>query len=98
MKKNQILTLHLKHIRLPLDNRFEKLIQVLVQKSLDIHKLKYKKQKKIVEGFNNTARAVIEGLYQVYGTRNENCGLGLPTSKGVMEKNLIKLMTIAILS
>lgn len=82
MKKHQILTLHLKHIRLPLDNRFSRQIQLLIQKSLEIHDLKYKKQEKIVEGFNNTAQAIIEGLYQVYGTRNENCGLGLPTSKG----------------
>lgn len=81
MKKNQILTLHLKHIRLPLDIRFEKQIQVLTQKSLEAHKLKYKKQEKIIDGFKVSARAIIEGLYQVYGTRNENCGLGTPTSK-----------------
>lgn len=81
MPKNKITILHLKYLNLPLDNRFEDHIQQVIDRVVLTFKLKYKTQNKIIEGYQYTARAIIEGLYQIYGSRNKNSRLGTPTSK-----------------
>jgi hypothetical protein len=81
MAKNKITILHLKYLNLPLDNRFEDLIDQVIDHVIEMFKLKYKTQKKIIEGYQYTARAIIEGLNQVYASRYKNCRLGTPASK-----------------
>ena len=73
--------LHFKHLNLPKDNLFHHEIALVLQDIYVHWDGKYQPQKKIVEGTAITARAIIEGLYQVYGCRNAQMSLSLPTSQ-----------------
>ena len=83
MEYNKIQNIHLKYIHLYLDSKFEDQIsQVfhIVLATLE-RELTNKPQKRMLEEIHKAATRIIEGLYQVYGSRNNNCGLGVPTSK-----------------
>ena len=83
MEYNKIQNIHLKYIHLYLDSKFEDQIsQVfhIVLATLE-RELTNKPQKRMLEEIHKAATRIIEGLYQVYGSRNNNCGLGVPASK-----------------
>jgi hypothetical protein len=80
---NKIQNIHLKYINLYLDRKFEDQVSQVFQIILARleQELINKPQKRTLEAITNAATRIIEGLYQVYGSRNNNCGLGVPTSK-----------------
>jgi hypothetical protein len=83
MEYNKIQNIHLKYINLYLDSKFEDQISHvfhIVLATLE-RELTNKPQKRMLEEIHKAATRIIEGLYQVYGSRNNNCGLGVPTSK-----------------
>lgn len=83
MEYNKIQNIHLKYINLYLDSKFEDQISQVVQGVLSRleQELINKPQERMLEAISTAATSIIEGLYQVYGSRNNNCGLGVPTSK-----------------
>jgi hypothetical protein len=80
---NKIQNIHLKYINLYLDSKFEDQVSQVFQNVLARleQDLTNKPQKRMLEAITKAATRIIEGLYQVYGSRNNNCGLGVPTSK-----------------
>jgi len=83
MEYNKIQNIHLKYINLYLDSKFEDQISQVFHIVLATieRELTKKPQKRMLEEIHKAATRIIEGLYQVYGSRNNNCGLGVPTSK-----------------
>ncbi len=72
--------LHLKHIQLPKDQRFEELVSIVVKQLLSRLQLQNKPQAKMLIAYEFAARSIIEGLYQVFGSRHNQCRLSVPTS------------------
>lgn len=80
-RRRKSFNLHLKHLQIPLDNRFSAEISQVIDEVNSRKKLKYKTQERMVESIAYAARAIVEGLYQVYGSRYVDCRLSVPTSK-----------------
>ena len=74
--------LHLKHIHLPEDQIFEGLVSIVLDQLLSRLKLKNKLQAKMLAANEFAARSIIEGLYQVFGSRHKECKFAVPTSDG----------------
>ena len=83
MEYNKIQNIHLKYVNLYLDSKFEDQISHVFHNVLARlqKKLTNKPQERMLESITKVVTRIIEGLYQVYGSRNNNCGLGVPTSK-----------------
>ncbi len=79
MPKN--INLHLKYIQPSINCLFDDQVQVVVNRVYEQLTLKNKPQKKISDGILYTTQTVIEGLYQLYGSRYENCRLSVPSSE-----------------
>jgi hypothetical protein len=82
LKQYKTYNLHLKHIHLPEDQIFEYLVSIVMGQLLSRLKLQNKPQAKMQTAHEFAARSIIEGLYQVYGSRHRQCRLAVPTSDG----------------
>ena len=85
-KVYKTLNLHLKHIVLPLDSRFEEQISTVTSEIMSRLKLQYKPQLKMQKAHKFAARSIIEGLYQVFGGRYSQGRLAVPRSDGAYGK------------
>ena len=85
-KKYKTLNLHLKYIHLPEDDLFALQITKLIEQLLSSLELKNKLQAKMQIAHQFAARSIIEGLYQVFGSRHPQCRLAVPTSDGAYGK------------
>ena len=74
--------LHLKHIHLPEDQMFGGLASIVLEHLLSRLKLQNKPQVKMLVAHELAARSIIEGLYQVFGSRHKQCKFAVPTSDG----------------
>jgi hypothetical protein len=81
-KQYRTYNLHLKHIHLPADQIFEGVLSALLGHLSSRLKLQNKPQAKMQTAHEFAARSIIEGLYQVYGSRHQQCRLAVPTSDG----------------
>ena len=81
-KQYKTYNLHLKHIQLPEDQIFEGVITAVLEHLSSRLKLQNKLQAKMQAAHEFAARSIIEGLYQVYGSRHRQCRLAVPTSDG----------------
>lgn len=73
--------LHLKYIQPPINSLFDDQVKTLIERVYHQLNLKYEPQQKIVDGISYTARTVIEGLYQAFGSRSKHSYLSVPASK-----------------
>jgi len=81
-RKYKTYNLHLKHIHLPEDQIFEGLVSIVLDHLLSRLKLQNKLQAKMPVAHEFAARSIIEGLYQVFGSRHKQCKFAVPTSDG----------------
>jgi hypothetical protein len=81
-RKHKTYNLHLKHIHLPDDSLLDKKIFVVIERLICSLKIQNKLQLKMQVAHAFAARSIIEGLYQVFGSRHNQCRLAVPTSSG----------------
>ncbi|AWW46752.1 hypothetical protein DPM18_07990 [Polynucleobacter paneuropaeus] len=81
-KQYKTYNLHLKHIHLPEDQMFDGLVSIVLEHLLSRLKLQNKPQAKMLVAHEFAARSIIEGLYQVFGSRHKQCKFAVPTSDG----------------
>lgn len=81
-KQYMTYNLHLKHIHLPEDQIFEGVASAVLEHLTSRLKLQNKPQAKMQAAHEFATRSIIEGLYQVYGSRHRQCRLAIPTSDG----------------
>jgi len=77
-KVYKTLHLHLKNIVLPLDSRFEEQISIVISEIMSGLKLQNKLQQKMQKAHEFAARSIIEGLYQVFGSKDQRFRLAVP--------------------
>jgi len=80
--KNKTYNLHLKHIHMPEDSFFDDKISVVTERLQSRLVIQNKTQLKMQIAHEFAARSIIEGLYQVFGSRHQQCRLSVPTSDG----------------
>jgi hypothetical protein len=80
--KHKTYNLHLKHIHLPGDAFFVETISIVLDRLIARLQIQNKPQLKMQIAHEFAARTIIEGLYQVYGSRHRQCRLAVPTSDG----------------
>jgi hypothetical protein len=81
-KKYKTYNLHLKHIQIPEDARFDVQISAVLEQIVSMLELQNKLQLKMQVAHQFAVRSIIEGLYQVFGSRHPLCRLAVPTSDG----------------
>lgn len=79
-KEYKTYSLHLKHIHLPEDQIFGDVVSIVLEHLYSRLKLKNKPQAKMLVAHEFAARSIIEGLYQVFGSRHKQCKFAVPTS------------------
>ena len=65
-KKYKTYNLHLKHIQIPEDARFDVQISAVLEQIVSMLELQNKLQKKMQVAHQFAVRSIIEGLYQVF--------------------------------
>jgi len=75
LKQYKTYNLYLKHIHLPEDQIFEDLVSIVMGQILSRLKLQNNPQVKMLAAYEFAARSIIEGLYQVFGSRHKQLSL-----------------------
>lgn len=75
------INLHIKHIALSANHLFFEQCSILIQEVHKRHRSRYRIQDKICADLPDTARLLVEGLYQAYCCSRSDCRLSVPMSE-----------------